>query len=245
MSLQRRFSKGLAFDANYTWAKALSDITGFSEEGQQGWSNADPTRIAQIEYGIAENNIGSRFALSLNYELQYGKNFTGAKRFALANWQANTIMVWQGGKPFSIVNSGNGPGGYGNRATPVNNGGQDRPNQIHSSKLSHPTNAQYFDTTAFVAQPLGTIGTAQRNSLTGPHFRHVDLSLFKDFPITERMKIQFRAEAFDISNTPNFYINNNSGNGSTQMGNSSFGTVANTDPNYVPRELQFALKLQF
>ena len=244
-SFQRRFTKGLAFDANYTWARALSDITGFSEEGQQGWSNADPTRIRQIEYGVAENNIGSRFAISLNYELQYGSNFTGLKRAALHGWQANTIAAWQGGKPFTIVNSGSGPGGYGNRATPINNGGQDRPDQIGSGKLSHPTNAKYFDTSAFVAQPLGTVGTEERNALTGPHFRHIDLSLFKDFAVSERFTVQFRAEAFDLSNTPNFYINNNSGNGSTQLGNSAFGTVANTDPNYVPREIQFALKLSF
>jgi hypothetical protein len=245
MSFQRRFTKGLAFDANYTYAKALSDVTGFSEEGQQGWSNADPTRISQIEYGVAENNIGNRFALSLNYELQFGKSFTGVKKFALSGWQANTITVWQSGKPFSIVNSGSGPGGYSNRASPIYNGGNDRPNQIHSAKLAHPTNAQFFDTSAFAAQSLGTVGTAQRNSLMGPHFRHIDLSIFKDFPLTERVKIQFRAEAFDITNTPNFFINNNTGNSSTQFGSSAFGTVAQTDPNYVPRQLQFALKLQF
>ena len=56
-SLQRRFTKGLAMDLNYTWAKGLSDITGFSEEGKQGWSNADPTHIRQIDYGVAENDI--------------------------------------------------------------------------------------------------------------------------------------------------------------------------------------------
>ncbi|WP_213804398.1 TonB-dependent receptor [Granulicella sp. dw_53] len=243
-SFQRRFTKGLAFDANYTWAKAMSDVTGFSEEGQQGWSNADPTRIRQTEYGIAENNIGSRFALSLNYELQYGKNFTGVKGFALAGWQANTIAVWQGGKPFTIINSSNA-GGFSNRASPIFNGGSDRPNQIHGTSLSHKTNDEFFDITAFAPQTLGTVGSTHRNSLTGPHFRHIDLSLFKTFPITERFRVQFRAEAFDLSNTPNFYINNNGGNSSTQLGNSAFGTVAQTDPNYVPRQLQFALKLQF
>jgi hypothetical protein len=257
-SFQRRFSSGLAFDANYTWAKALSDITGFSEEGQQGWSNANPYNIKQIEYGVAENQIANRFALSLNYELQYGKNFTGLKKAAFGGWQANTISVWQSGKPFSIVNGGGGNDvttytdagvvhneAYGNRATPFNNGGSDRPNQIKSAKLSNKTNAEFFDTTAFAPQPVGTVGDSQRNSLFGPHFRHVDLSLFKTFAVTERVGLQFRAEAFNVSNTPNFYINNNAGNGSTQLGSSSFGQVTNTDPNYTPRELQFALKASF
>jgi hypothetical protein len=256
-SFQRRFTKGLAFDANYTWAKAMSDITGFSQQGgNQGWSNADPTRIRQIEYGKAENDIQNRFALSLNYELQYGKNFTGIKKAVLSGWQANTITVWQSGKPFTITQTGSGADnptgddpsnptktfGYNNRATPLNSGGQDRPNQIGDAR-GNRSNAQFFNISAFAPQPLGTIGNTQRNSLFGPHFRHVDLSLFKDFPIKEGLKVQFRAESFNISNTPNFYIGN--GTSTSQFGSSGFGQVSQVDPNYTPRLFQFALKVQF
>jgi hypothetical protein len=192
-SFQRRFTKGLAFDANYTWSKALSDITGFSQQGSnQGWSNADPTRIRQFEYANSENDIQNRFALSLNYELQYGKSFTGIKKAALSGWQTNMITVWQSGKPFTVINSGsnidNPEGlGYSNRATPQNSGGNDRPNQIADPRLGHKTLTQFFNTAAFAPQPLGTVGTAQRNSIFGPNFRHVDLSLFKTFAITERV----------------------------------------------------------
>jgi hypothetical protein len=253
-SFQRRFTKGLAIDANYTWAKALSDITGFSEQGDQGWSNALPTNIRATEYGIAEDDIQNRFALSLNYELQYGKEFTGLKKVALSGWQTNMITVWQSGKPFSIINSGSGADqaieadgnlhGYGNRAVPANGGGNDRPNTIMDPRLGHKTLSHFFNTAAFAPQPLGTIGNTQRNSLFGPDFRHVDLSLFKNFPVTERVNLQFRVETFNISNTPNFFIaNNNSGNQS--FGNAAFGTVSATDPNYVPRQYQFALKAQF
>ena len=243
-SLQRRFSRGLAFDANYTWGKALSDITGFSQEGgSQGWSNADPTRIRQIEYGIAENDIQNRFALSLNYELQYGKQFTGLKKQVLGGWQVNTISAWQSGKPFSITNSGNGIDGiYNNRATPKNNGGQDRPDQIGDAR-GNRSNAQFFNVNAFAPQTLGTVGSTHRNSLFGPNYRHVDLSAFKTFAVTERMGLQFRAECFDISNTPNFFIQQ--GSGATQFGNSAFGQVSQADPNYTPRQFQFALKAMF
>jgi len=252
-SLQRRFTKGLAFDANYTWGKALSDITGFSQQGSnQGWSNADPTRIRQIEYAIAENDIQNRFALSLNYEFQFGRTFTGVKRAAFAGWQMNTITVWQSGKPFTITSTGSGADnpvesdglkhGYSNRATPQNSGGNDRPNQLGDARGSR-SNAQFFNTAAFAPQPLGTIGTAQRNSLFGPHFRHVDLSIFKTFSLTERLNLQFRAESYNISNTPNFYIGN--GTSTSQFGSATFGQVSQTDPNYTPRLYQFALKLQF
>jgi hypothetical protein len=248
-SFQRRFTKGLAFDANYTWSKALSDITGFSQQGgNQGWSDADPTRIRQIEYANSENDIQNRFALSLNYELQYGKNFTGVKRAALSGWQTNMITVWQSGKPFTVVNSGsnidNPEGlGFNNRATPQNAGNQDRPNQIADPRLGQKTLQHFFNTAAFAPQPLGTVGTAQRNSIFGPNFRHVDLSIFKTFAITERVGLQFRAESYNISNTPNFYMPN--GNAGDSFGNPAFGTISQTDPNYTPRQYQFALKAQF
>ena len=248
-SFQRRFTKGLAFDANYTWAKGLSDITGFSAEGGgRSWSNADPTRINQIDYGVAENDIANRFALSLNYELQYGKNFTGLKKFALAGYHFNTISVWQSGKPFDITNGG-GNQPFGNRATPKNNGGNDRPNQLFDARLSKKSVATngatglYFNPAAFAPQPLGTIGTTQRNALFGPHYRHIDMSIFKDFPVRERLSVQFRAEAFNISNTPSYYINDGSGN--VQIGSPNFGQATATDPNYNPRIFQFALKAQF
>jgi len=248
-SFQRRFTKGLAIDANYTWAKALGDITGFSEQGDQGWSNALPTNIRATEYGNSEDDIQNRFALSLNYEIQYGKEFTGVKKAVLSGWQTNMITVWQSGKPFSIVESGSGadnPDGFGfsNRAVPQNSGGSDRPDTIMDPRLGHKTLSEFFDTAAFAPQPLGTIGNTQRNSLFGPHFRHVDLSLFKNFPVTERVNLQFRVETFNISNTPNFYVNNaNSGN--QEFGNAAFGTISQNDPNYVPRQYQFALKAQF
>jgi Carboxypeptidase regulatory-like domain len=258
-SFQRRFAKGLALDANYTWAKALSDISGFSQQGSQGWSYANPNQIRQIEYGKADNDLQNRFALSLNYELQYGNEFTGVRKVFLAGWTTNMIMVWQSGKPFSVIESGQGPDnpldsgpaapiptqyGYNNRAVPLNSGGSDRPNQIADARLSHKTLKEFFNTAAFAPQPLGTVGNTQRNSLFGPDFRHVDLSLFKNFPVTERVNVQFRVETFNISNTPSFYIQNNNA-GNQEFGNAAFGSISATDPNYTPRQYQFALKVVF
>jgi hypothetical protein len=254
-SFQRRFAKGLAFDANYTWGHALSDVTGFSEEGMQGWSNANPNQIRAIDYGNAENDIRNRFALSLNYELPF-KNFKGAEKIVLGGWQINSIVAWQSGKNFSVTNNA----GYSNYASPLINGGPDRPNQLANPLVagavsgnagcSAPskvhTNAAWFNPCAFQAQTIGTVGTTHRNSIYGPHFRHIDFSLFKDFPVTEKLKVQFRAEAFNITNTPNFYMPNNVNSGpGTRLGNGSFAQISSTDPNYVPRQLQFALKLKF
>jgi hypothetical protein len=257
-SFQRRFTKGLAFDANYTWAKALSDISGFSQQGDQGWAHANPNKIRQIEYGKADNDLQNRFALSLNYEEQYGKEFTGLKKAVLSGWATNMIMAWQSGKPFSIVSSGSGADnpigdnpadpskayGFNNRAVPQNSGGSDRPNQIADPRIGQKTLSHFFNTAAFAPQPLGTVGNTQRNSMFGPDFRHVDMSLFKTFPVTERLNVQFRVETFNISNTPSFYMPNNNSAGQS-FGNAAFGQISSTDPNYVPREFQFALKALF
>jgi hypothetical protein len=253
-SFQRRFTRGLALDVNYTWSKALADTSTFSQQGDQGWSNALPTNIRATEYGNADTDLQNRFALSLNYELQYGKEFTGLKKFALSGWQTNVIAGWQSGKVFSIVSSGSGADnpvesdgkthGFNNRAVPQNSGGMDRPNTIKDPRLSHKNLSEFFDTSAFAPQPLGTIGNTQRNSMFGPHFRDVDLSLFKNFTVTERATIQFRVETFNISNTPNFFIGNNN-TSNQQFGNAAFGTISATDPNYNPRQYQFVLKALF
>ena len=263
VAFQRRLDHGLAFDANYTWSKALSDITGFSQEGsQEGFSDADPTRLRQIEYGIAENDIQNRFALSLNYQFQYGKTWTGITKQALTGWEINTITVWQSGKPFTILNNGGnaGPGNndtttyinpangqsvtesYNDRAVPNNGGGRDRPNTLFNPR-GNKSNAEFFNIAAFAPQPTGTVGNTGRNSLFGPDFRHVDLSLFKNFPVTERLNLQFRAEAYNISNTPSFIFP--LGDSSVELGSTNFGKVSNFDPNYTPRLYQFALKAQF
>jgi Carboxypeptidase regulatory-like domain len=258
-SFQRRFTKGLAVDANYTWSKGLSDASTFSQQGDQGWSNADPFNIRAVEYGNTDTAIANRFAVSLNYELQYGKQFTGLKKVAFSGWQANVIGSWQSGKVFSIVSSGagadnpldSGPAdttptayGYNNRAVPQNANGADRPNTIASTSLSHKTLSEFFNTAAFAPQPLGTIGNTARNSIFGPHFRDFDLSIFKNFPVTERATIQFRTEAFNISNTPNFFIGNNN-TSNQEFGQAAFGTISATDPNYNPRQFQFVLKVMF
>jgi hypothetical protein len=259
LSFQRRFTNGLAFDANYAWGHALSDVVGFSEEGHQGWGDADPTHVRQIEYGNAENDIRSRFALSINYKLPFKHFNNTVEEFAVGGWQVNSIVAWQTGKPFSITNSGT----PNNLANPLFGGGSDRPNQVGDpftpgqvaanptcsapSKLKSGGRGYWFNPCAFVRQSEGTVGSTSRNSIYGPHFRHIDFSVFKDFPLYNTLKLQFRVEAFNITNTPSFYLNNNVNDSSsgTRLGDSSFGMVSESDPNNVPRQMQFALKLQF
>lgn len=85
----------------------------------------------------------------------------------------------------------------------------------------------------------GTLGNERREQLFGPHYRHFDLSAFKVFQINERFNLEFRAESYNLTNTANFGLPNNS------VGGSFFGSVTSMTYPYIPREFQFALKLRY
>ena len=228
VSLQRRLSRGITANANYTWSHAISDVQSYSQGGS--FSSALPSQTATLERGNSDLDVRHRFTLMLNYELPFGRSLTGWEGGVIKGWQLNAIDTWETGFPFSVVNS-----------SPRSNTGvsSDRPNAITSAVLNDPTISQWFNTSAFQAQPLGTIGSASRNSLYGPHFRHFDLSLFKTFQLTEFLQLQFRAESFNLTNTPSF----NQPNGT--LGSTSFGTINSTRTGSTPRQLQFALRLMF
>jgi hypothetical protein len=115
----------------------------------------------------------------------------------------------------------------------------DRPNVIGNPYLSNPTINKWFDPTAFAPQAIGTIGSEGRNILTGPPFRHLDCSIFKDFKIREGYNLQARFESYNITNTPNFALP-----GST-LGSTTIGTITSTRGGSTPRDMQFALRFSF
>ena len=228
VSMVKRTGHGVTAQANYTWAHALGDIQGFSAGGL--FTSADPVHTSTVEYGNDELDVRNRIAMMLTYRLIAGDKFSGWRAVLGKGWQANAIDVWETGQPFSVVNS----------SPRTNTGvGSDRPNQLRGPHVAVRTNAKWFDTTAFAAQPLGTLGSTGRNSIYGPSFRHFDLSLFKDFQFTERTMLQFRAESFNLTNTPNF------GQPGATLGTSSFGVISSLRTNAQPRQLQLALRLSF
>jgi hypothetical protein len=95
---------------------------------------------------------------------------------------------------------------------------------------------EYFNPAAFAAAAIGTFGDTGRNILRGPGFFDMDVSVFKNFLMTERFRLQFRAEAFNIENRPNFQ------NPSSAINSATFGRITAAND---PRLVQFALKLAF
>ena len=178
------------------------NILAYSNEVNDGYG-VIPSQLSTLEYGNSDLYLRNRLAVTANYALPFGNNLKGFKAALGKGWQANTLLVWNSGIPFTVLES--------NGVTSTNQAAQTnvRPNQLRKANLSGFNINQFFDTTAFAPQASGTIGTERRNPLYGPHFRHVDLSVFKSFPVSRESSIEFRAEAFNIINTTNFETPNN------------------------------------
>ena len=269
---QRRTANGLTINGNYTYAHGLTNT--FSNSSYNGGAGAVGGLLLgnpHYDYGNSDLDIRQRFAASINYEIPFGKSYSGAKGTVLKGWQTNTIAYWQTGLPFTVINTApvTGISPTGNLPNPLSGANvtqdllpsganADRPNMVHSARVSNPTINKYFDPTAFQLQPVGTAGDQRRNQIYGPHDRRMDLSLFKTFPINERVSVQFRAECFNIWNISNFATPNNgvslwntNGSSTANAGatpnttSTTIGSVSSTNGAEVPRQLQFALKAIF
>jgi hypothetical protein len=230
--VQRRLKNGLDFQANYTWAHGLDDSETISQDGSDGFGSV-PSLIPTLEYGSSNLNVTNRIAATVDYALPFGNDFSGLKAELAKGWQLNGIYVWDTGTPFSITNSSNRSG------TRPGTSNTDRPDQIKTATLSRRTVAKWFDTSSFVGQVGGQIGSERRDQVYGPHFQHLDLSLFKTFPLTSQVSLEFRMEAFNVANSVNF------ADPGASLGASGFGTISSTANAYNPRLIQFAVKLQF
>ena len=259
VQLTRRTTAGLTIGANYTYAHALDNVLGFSNEVNDGYGSV-PSQLSSIEYGNGDLDIRQRGVVTGDYVLPFGKNLNGIAGALGKGWQANTLLVWQTGQPFTVTES-NGVTSTTNAATATT-----RPNQLANAKLSNPNIHEFFNVADFAPQLSGTLGNEERNTLHGPDFRHVDFSVFKTFPVYRETTLEFRAECFNVTNTTNFNTPNATFTATPTTANviypvngvstqqtflsdtytvspSNFGSITSTVFN--PREFQFALKYQF
>jgi hypothetical protein len=245
---ERRYAKGLTVNANYTFARNLTNISDGGATGSATVGAILPFNRG-YDWGNSDIGIKHRFSFRANYELPFGKSASGLRKGIYGGWQVNTIAFWQSGTPFTVLD-----GAFNPAPTNVTGLTTDRPNVVAGQPYA-PADQNinnWINLNAFVLQPKGTPGSEQRDQLYGPTQRGVDFSLFKEFPVKESIKLQFRAEVYNISNTENFgqpnititkWTNNNPGATPTQAGN--FGQIIQSNLALNPRQIQFALKLVF
>jgi len=215
VTFQRRQQSGLTLSSSYTLAHAVQ-------------TNASPWDVTVIERYDSDFDVRPRFVLSANYEVPFLPTAPGPVHAVFAGWQVNGVAVLQSGIPFTVANG----------TARSNTGGTDRPNQLGNPQLDNPTVAQWFDVTAFAAEPINTAGNTGRNTLHGPPMRRLDLSLFKNVDLTASTRLQLRAEVFNVTNTPSF------SNPNANFGTAGFGSITSTGNN-IPRQMQFAVKVLF
>ncbi len=228
----QQYSNGLSYTTAFTWSKTI-DIG--CADNWEACNIQNPYNLNQ-DRGPSALDVPFVFTLSGVYELPFGKGKRfingGLTSWLLGGWQVNGIFVARSGTTYTpSINFDNANTG-GN-----NNGEQERPNLVGNPNLSNPTPNLWFNPNAFAVPPLYSYGNAGRNILRGPHYVDTDFSLFRTFPIRERLKLQFRAEFFNIFNHPNF------SNPSATLGNANFGVVTSQAGN--PRLIQGALRLSY
>jgi hypothetical protein len=225
---------------------------------------------ATCSNGLANFDIRNVVHISGGYELPFGKgkrfasSASGAMDKLIGGWSVNWSSTLQDGQPISISCPSGTAASLGCGALYT---GQPLKLGLHtdaSGNISWFGNPGAFTQpcilgAAAASQPAGCIpltGSAALGGVTqvpGPGFHRLDFSVFKDIPLSERFRLQFRAEFFNITNHPNFNSPGFGGNGvvaisgSTNFTNASaFGEIGSTrDAPYDPRQIQFALKLYF
>jgi hypothetical protein len=227
--VQQRYRKGLTLLASYTWSKSLDNASGFFSTAGDPNFPQDSYNL-RAERGRSDFDVRHRFSASYSYDLPFAKG-----NRLLGGWQTFGILAFQTGRPFTVAL----PSFLDNSNTGIANlgfGGNDRPNVIGNPRLSNPGPDRWFNTAAFVIPRYGSFGNAGRNILDGPGFSTVNLSVLKNTRLSERMNLQFRAEAFNAFNRTNFDLPD------IFVGDPAFGRIQSARS---PRHIQFGLKLLF
>jgi len=235
--LEKRYSNGLQFLTAYTYGHALAN-TGTTLSGSTGFGIPDPRNYAS-GYSSAAWDIRHNFTSSFVYEIPFGKG----KRFgsgmsnwmntAVGGWQLNGILAIHTGAPYTLRSNACAQGVW-NACRPDLVAGKNPQDAPAAGR--NPDH--WFDTTAVKPPAFLTGGNLGLQSQTAPAARTLDASLFKSFAISERFKVQFRAEGFNVANTPQYGTPNNN------LQDANFGRVTGTAAG-TERKFQGSLRLQF
>jgi hypothetical protein len=238
VSLNRHTAKGLTYLLSYTWSKAM-DI---GCDGYYSFCSIQNPNDWESNKSVAGYDLTNVFSLSSVYQLPFGpgRRWSSNNRVlnsALEGWQLNGILFLSSGQPYSIGTSGD-IANIGNVILGgAGVGGAERPNLVANPVISNPTPLEWFNTAAFVNPSPYTFGNLGRNTLRTDWDKNLDLSIIREFPITETKRLEFRFEGFNITNTPVFGIPDNI------VSDPTFGEVSGTAN--TERQLQFALKFYF
>ena len=236
--LEKRYSAGLTFTAAYTFSRLIDDAGAVFDSailtGPVANFQAADSYNKRLEKDVSTGSIPHVFSAGFVYELPFGQGrarpLARWLNLLAGSWRLAGIVRVQSGSPVAVT-----------QATNLNafaGFGIQRPNRLADSALpaERRTTARWFDTAAFAAAPQFTLGNSSRNPATGPGYRTLDVMAGKTFSVTERLRAEFRAEAFNSTNTPPL------GNPNGSFGSAAFGSITTA---LDPRVFELVVKLQF
>ncbi|MBL8179683.1 MAG: TonB-dependent receptor [Bryobacterales bacterium] len=238
---EKRYSSGLTLLASLTTGKLIEDTSQ-----TVGFLGAAPTHQnvynRRASRSLASQDISRRLVFSYVYDLPFGRGKSLASTMPKAidaivgHWQINGILTLSTGIPLAIATAQNNSQSFSATQYPNVNGSSAA---IDGSRSTNDKLARWFDTSVFSQPAPFTFGSGPRvlPDVRADGTRSMDFSLFKDIPIREAMRVQFRAEFFNLTNTPNFAPPGQA------FGNPAFGIV-NAQFN-TPRQLQLGLKFYY
>jgi Carboxypeptidase regulatory-like domain/TonB dependent receptor len=252
-TLRRSFSRGLLVTANYTWSHEIDNGSNGSGDGDE----VSPQNALCQTCDTASGAWDARHVFNANaiYQLPFGQgkpllNSGGIAGAIAGNWELTTTALARTGFPINVLL----PSSY---TAPDGNSGTQRPDLVPGVSLTPPGGksiAEWINPAAF-AIPAGDFGTAPRNLVRGPGTWQIDLGVGKTFPLTERARLEFRSEFFNIFNHPQLGPPQSTFNPADTTGFGSIITTLNLNTAIVnpitpvgsgtPREIQFALRLAF
>jgi hypothetical protein len=206
--VQKRYSYGLSFQVNYAWSRLLDTGTGGGHgSGVDIYQNAyNPA----VNYGLADSNATHTLAGQIVYEVPFGKGrqyaLHGLVDQVVGGWRVSSVFQWHSGVPFTpIIQNSIADAIDPGLAPSLSAGSKLYPTLVGNPSVSNPTPGQWFNPAAFANPAPGTFGNTGRNTLIGPGFTDVDISLGKTFPLHwERIRLDIRADAYNAFNHVNY-----------------------------------------
>ena len=237
-SLQRRMNSGHSLRLSYTWSKAQGPWSG-NDFGVDGYQISTPEYWGIAAKGVKSYDRTHNFNAAFTWQLPFGagRKFatSGAAAALLGGWQVNGLYTAYTGGPFTVSSPGASLNAPGNSQFA---------DQIKPSVAVFNNPDRWFDTSAYAQVTAARFGNSGWNQLRGPGMNNVDLSIYRAFQITERVGAQFRAEMFNISNTPHF--SNPNGDVSNAANFGRITGIANTGREGIDeRMVRFGLRLSF
>ncbi len=228
----RRLAAGLQVNASYAWSHAIDNADDILANAPTGvLVGANGTPLLQYQRGNANNDQRNLFAAAAIYDLPFGRgrmlgqNMPKALDYVVGGWQWNNVIQLGSGTPLDIQGAPNSPNG--------------RPDYHGGCKTNVSWNVWISCPAGAFTAPAGPVGDLGRNFFPGPGVHTWDTSLVKSINITEHEQTEFRAQVYNLTNTPQFQ------DPDTNYGNGDFGQLLNPRISPTNRELELAIRLSF